>query len=80
MIDIHSHIIWDTDDGPATFEESVEMLREAAAAGTTDIVATPHASLHFDFDDYPQCQAAGAIALCFAADASLRRVRAATDI
>jgi protein-tyrosine phosphatase len=50
MIDIHSHILWGIDDGPATLDESLAMLRVAAAAGTTDIVATPHASSKYLFD------------------------------
>jgi protein-tyrosine phosphatase len=50
MIDIHSHILWGVDDGVGTLDESVALLRDAAAAGTTDIVATPHANDEFRFD------------------------------
>jgi protein-tyrosine phosphatase len=50
MIDIHSHILWGVDDGPKTLDESLAMLRVAAAAGTTDIVATPHANSKYRFD------------------------------
>jgi protein-tyrosine phosphatase len=50
MIDIHSHILPELDDGPRTLEESVRMVRLAAQAGTTDIVATPHANLEYSFD------------------------------
>jgi protein-tyrosine phosphatase len=50
MIDIHSHILWGLDDGAESIAESVEMLEMAAGAGTTDIVATPHADLHYRFD------------------------------
>src|ERR1017187_9763042 len=39
MIDIHSHILPGLDDGAGSMEEAIEMLRMAAAAGTTDIVA-----------------------------------------
>jgi protein-tyrosine phosphatase len=49
MVDIHSHILHGLDDGPETLEESVAMIRVAAASGTTDIVATPHADLRFTF-------------------------------
>ena len=51
MIDIHSHIIPGVDDGAKTLAESFEMLRIAAQHGTTDIVATPHASIEFRFDE-----------------------------
>jgi protein-tyrosine phosphatase len=50
MIDIHSHILWGIDDGPETVDDSLAMLRAAAAAGTTDIVATPHANSSYKFD------------------------------
>lgn len=49
MIDIHSHVLWGLDDGARTLEQSEAMLRMAAAHGTTDIVATPHADLQFAF-------------------------------
>ncbi len=50
MIDIHCHVLPGLDDGPATFDESLAMLDAAAAAGTTDIIATPHASQHYRHD------------------------------
>lgn len=49
MIDIHSHILWGIDDGPAAIEESLEMLQVARDSGTTDIVATPHLNPRFAF-------------------------------
>ena len=42
MIDLHSHILTDTDDGASTFEESVALLYEAKKAGFSGIVCTPH--------------------------------------
>ena len=50
MIDIHSHILPGLDDGSESIENSIEMLRMAFAAGTTDIVATPHANAEFAFE------------------------------
>ncbi len=49
MVDIHSHILPGLDDGARTMKDSVAMLRIAAESGTTDIVATPHANLEYDF-------------------------------
>lgn len=42
MIDFHSHILPKMDDGSGSLEESVAMLREMAAQGVTQVVATPH--------------------------------------
>lgn len=50
MIDIHSHIVWGVDDGSASMDQSLAMLRQAAENGTTDIVATPHYSRHWTPD------------------------------
>ena len=50
FVDIHSHILYGLDDGAKSLEESVEMLQLAAAAGTTDIVATPHANGRYVFN------------------------------
>ena len=49
MVDIHSHILPGLDDGAQTLEQSVEMLKMAVDAGTTDIVATPHANSEYSF-------------------------------
>ena len=49
MVDIHSHILPELDDGSRSFEESLEMLEMAAHAGTTDIVASPHSNAEFPF-------------------------------
>ncbi|MGA8029336.1 MAG: CpsB/CapC family capsule biosynthesis tyrosine phosphatase [Bryobacteraceae bacterium] len=49
VIDIHSHVLPGVDDGARTIEDSIQMLRIAAAAGTTEIVATPHANAQFVF-------------------------------
>lgn len=42
MIDIHNHILWDTDDGAKNFEESMAMAKIAAEDGIKQIIATPH--------------------------------------
>lgn len=42
MIDLHTHILFGIDDGPATIEESKKMLRLASANGTRQIALTSH--------------------------------------
>jgi protein-tyrosine phosphatase len=42
MIDIHSHILPQLDDGAKSIEESLEMARIAAADGIQQMVCTPH--------------------------------------
>ena len=51
MIDIHSHVLPGLDDGADTLETSLEMIKLAAAWGTTDLVATPHSNAQFQFDE-----------------------------
>lgn len=50
MVDIHSHILPEVDDGPKTWDVSVEMCRRAAADGITHMVATPHANERYPYD------------------------------
>src|SRR3954452_6640229 len=50
MVDIHSHVLFGVDDGPAAIDESIAMVMAAAATGTTDIVATPHANLVYPYE------------------------------
>jgi protein-tyrosine phosphatase len=42
VIDLHCHVIPGVDDGPVTVEDSLALCRAALAAGTTQIIATPH--------------------------------------
>lgn len=50
VIDLHAHILHGMDDGPATLEQSLDMVRLAAHAGTAEIVAAVHASRAWPFD------------------------------
>lgn len=50
MVDIHSHILPEVDDGPKSWDTCVEMCRTAAADGITHIVATPHANDRYHYD------------------------------
>lgn len=42
MIDIHSHIVFDVDDGPNTIEDSRALLEESYRQGVRTIVSTSH--------------------------------------
>ena len=50
MIDIHSHILPEVDDGSKSWDTSVAMCRMAAADGITHQVATPHANDRYHYD------------------------------
>ena len=42
MVDIHSHILPEVDDGSRSVEQSLSMLETLVSKGVTDIVCTPH--------------------------------------
>lgn len=42
MIDVHSHIIPNVDDGSRSVEETFQMLKEAKDAGFDGIISTSH--------------------------------------
>jgi protein-tyrosine phosphatase len=50
VVDIHSHILPEVDDGPKSWDMSVAMCRMAAADGITHQVATPHANDRYHYD------------------------------
>lgn len=50
MVDIHSHILPEVDDGPRSWDVSVALCRAAAADGITHMIATPHANDRYHYD------------------------------
>ncbi len=50
MVDIHSHILPEVDDGPKSWDVCVTMCETAAADGITYQVATPHANDRYHYD------------------------------
>ncbi|MFP5236415.1 MAG: tyrosine-protein phosphatase [Acidobacteriota bacterium] len=49
MYDIHYHLIYGVDDGPATLEQSLELAEASIAEGVNYVVATPHANYRYPF-------------------------------
>jgi protein-tyrosine phosphatase len=45
VIDLHSHLLPNIDDGSRSIEQSVAVLQALAAGGVTDVVLTPHTSV-----------------------------------
>jgi protein-tyrosine phosphatase len=50
VIDIHSHILPEVDDGPKSWETAEAMCRMAAQDGIDHMVATPHANDRYYYD------------------------------
>jgi protein-tyrosine phosphatase len=50
VVDIHSHILPEVDDGSRSWDTSVAMCRMAADDGITHQVATPHANDRYHYD------------------------------
>jgi protein-tyrosine phosphatase len=50
VVDIHSHILPEVDDGPKSWDVSVAMCRAASEDGITHMVATPHANDRYHYD------------------------------
>ncbi|MBE6149313.1 MAG: hypothetical protein E7170_01145 [Firmicutes bacterium] len=42
MTDIHSHILFDVDDGAKSIEESIEILKKMYDIGFRNVICTPH--------------------------------------
>lgn len=42
MTDIHSHILFDVDDGSRTIEESIKLLKRMHEIGFNNVILTPH--------------------------------------
>ena len=42
MTDIHSHILFDVDDGSRALEESIELLKRMHELGFNNVILTPH--------------------------------------
>lgn len=52
MIDLHSHVLFDIDDGAGDIESSEAIIRNAKEIGIDKIMATPHFTIGDDVDDF----------------------------
>lgn len=52
MVDLHSHVLFDIDDGAQSIEQSVEILKRAQAAGIRKMIATPHFTIGEDVEEF----------------------------
>lgn len=52
MVDLHTHILFDIDDGAKDVETSVKILKEAERAGIERVMLTPHFALGEDVDSF----------------------------
>lgn len=50
MVDLHSHVLFEIDDGAQSIEASVEILKRAKDAKINKMMATPHFSIGEDVD------------------------------
>ena len=52
MIDFHSHIIPEIDDGSISIEDTMLIIKEAKTAGVSKIISTSHyISNQYEFDE-----------------------------
>lgn len=54
MIDIHAHVLPKIDDGPQSWDETLEMLRIAEEHGTTEVAITHHILSEVDYEREPE--------------------------
>lgn len=52
MIDIHSHVLFDMDDGAEDIETSIELCRDSYMNGCDSLVLTPHFFDYSHLDDF----------------------------
>ena len=50
MTDIHSHLIFNVDDGSNSLEESIELLKKMKDAGFDNVIITPHYIENSDYN------------------------------
>ncbi|MFQ5650340.1 MAG: tyrosine-protein phosphatase [bacterium] len=54
MIDIHSHVLPQIDDGPTSWQETMAMLHQAEEDGITEVAITHHILSNLDYEREPE--------------------------
>jgi protein-tyrosine phosphatase len=75
MIDLHSHILPELDDGPATLAQSLQLGRAAEADGIQIIAATPHLR-----EDHPRVRPAELAGRCAQLNEALADAEIALEV
>lgn len=52
MVDLHSHVLFEIDDGSESIEESVEILKKAQSSGIKKMMVTPHFTIGEDVQEF----------------------------
>lgn len=52
MVDLHSHVLFEIDDGAQRIEESIEILKQAYDAGIRKMMVTPHFEIGQSVEDF----------------------------
>ena len=64
MIDFHSHILPEVDDGSKSYEESLEMLKEAKESGFDIVISTSHYAVGcYEVPEYKRKELVGDLSL-----------------
>lgn len=81
MIDWHSHILPDMDDGSSDTEESISMLNALKAQGIECVVATPHFLANDEsIDEFLQRRETSFRTLCEAIDGDMPKVLCGAEV
>lgn len=83
LTDFHSHILPDVDDGSASPEETLALLRMEAEQGITHVIATPHFYPKYDSPERfldRRCEAEEMLRVMLAGDDTLPRVSVGAEV
>jgi protein-tyrosine phosphatase len=52
IVDLHTHVLFDMDDGSDSIEESLDILKEAERSGVCKMALTPHFTIGDDVEEF----------------------------